>query len=248
MPLAGWVALLRAHDTPDAERSRRWAGEAAEHARRTGDADLELCALSQHGAALVQLGRVDEGIDLLDEAMAGSLAGEGRRLETVVYACCNMIGACSELAVLQRAAQWIRAADGFTQRFGSPHLYTTCRAHCGGILFATGDWAGAERELRAALAAGRSAERARLRRGAVAAGRAPARTGPARRRPSACSRASVTTAGPPRRARACGWPAAILKPLPGMPRRASGGDRAIRTARTSPVPRSTWKPRRCWSG
>ena len=50
-PLAGWVALLRAHDSADAIAAERWATEAREAAGRYGDADLELCALSQLGAA-----------------------------------------------------------------------------------------------------------------------------------------------------------------------------------------------------
>ena len=159
-PLAGWVLLARAHDSDDATAAERWARDACDRARAFADADLELCALSQLGAALVQTGRVQEGIALLDEAMAGSLAGEGERPHTVVYASCNMISACSEIAAIERAAQWIRAADRFTHRYGCAHLYTHCRTYYGGILFATGDWPAAERELKAALGTGRSAERA----------------------------------------------------------------------------------------
>ena len=51
-----------------------------------------------------------------------------------------------------------RAADEFNRRYGSPHLYTTCRTHYGGILFAAGKWADAERELKAALEVGKAAE------------------------------------------------------------------------------------------
>ena len=160
LPLSGWVALLRAHDSADVEAAHRWAREARDLARRFEDADLELCALSQLGAALVQLGRLDEGVPLLDEAMAASLAGEGKRLHTVVYTSCNMISSCSQVAEVARAAQWIRAADDFTRRYGCPHVYTLCRAYHGALLFAIGDWAGAEREYIAALRIGGSAERA----------------------------------------------------------------------------------------
>ena len=160
LPLAGWVALLRAHDSGDVEAAHRWAHEARDLARRFEDADLELCALSQLGAALVQLGRLDEGVPLLAEAMAASLAGEGTRLHTVVYTSCNMISSCSQVAEVARAAQWFRAADEFTRRYGCPHVYTLCRAYHGALLFAIGDWAGAEREYIAALRIGGTAERA----------------------------------------------------------------------------------------
>ena len=159
-PLEGWVLLMRAHDSGDPAAAERWAREARELARRFGDADLELCALSQLGVSLVEMGRVEEGGSLLDEAMAGSLGGECESLKTVVYTSCNMITACSQVAEVERASQWIHAADDFTNRYGSPHLYTTCRTYYGSVLFATGDWAEAERQLTAALESGRRAERA----------------------------------------------------------------------------------------
>ncbi len=157
-PLAGWILLLRAHDSGDPGASCVWARHARRMARRFADRDLELCALSQLGAALVQAGRSAEGTALLDEAMAAALAGEGDRLHTVVYVSCNVIGACAEIADVHRAVQWIRAADGFARRYGAPHLYTHCRIYHGAALFAAGDWPAAERELASALQVGAEAE------------------------------------------------------------------------------------------
>ena len=159
--LSGWVSLCRAvaaNDGDDPSGAERWAREAREIALRSADGDLDLCALSELGAALVEMGRVDEGLALLDEAMAGSLSGETDSLDTVVLTSCNTIICCSRAADFKRAAQWVRAADGFNQRYGSPHLYTVCRTHFGSILFATGKWADAERELAAALQIGKAAE------------------------------------------------------------------------------------------
>ncbi len=157
-PLEGWVALLRAHDSADPVSAERLATDARELAARFGDIDLELCALSQLGASLVQQGRREEGTALLDEAMAASLAGESTRPHTVVYTSCTVISACAQTAELDHALQWIRAADAFEQRYGNPHLYTTCRTYLGALLFASGDWVGADRELQAALDIGVSAE------------------------------------------------------------------------------------------
>src|SRR5918912_1589424 len=103
------------------------------------------------------MGGVREGVALLDEAMAAALGGEGQP-NTVVYTSCNMITSCSQVAEVERAVQWIRAADDFTRRYGCPHLYTLCRAYYGKLLFSTGRWDEAERELRAALTIGRNAE------------------------------------------------------------------------------------------
>jgi DNA-binding CsgD family transcriptional regulator len=157
-PIDGWVRLLRAHDSRDPVTAERLAIDARTIATRFGDSDLELCALSQLGASLVRQGRGDEGNRLLDEAMAASLAGESTRPHTVVYTSCTVISACAQTAQLDHALQWISAADAFQRRYGNPHLYTTCRTYLGAILFASGDWAGAERELRAALTIGVSAE------------------------------------------------------------------------------------------
>jgi ATP/maltotriose-dependent transcriptional regulator MalT len=127
-----------------------FARTARDLARRYADTDLELCALCQIGAALVLTGRVAEGALLLDEAMAGALAGEGRP-ETVVHTSCVTIICCSRAAELKRAVQWIRAADEFNQRYGSPHLDAVCRTAYADVLLATGRWADAEAQLQAAL-------------------------------------------------------------------------------------------------
>lgn len=160
-PLSGWVLLCRAvaaNDEDDPRAAERWAREAREVARASQDGDLELCALSELGCALVGMGDVGRGVALLDEAMAGSLGGEPDSPDTVVMTSCNTIIACSRAGDFKRASQWIQAADDFNRRFGSPHLYTTCRTHYGSILFATGKWAQAETELTAALQIGRAAE------------------------------------------------------------------------------------------
>ena len=157
-PLTGWVALMRGHDSETPQEGQRFARDAREVAKRFGDSDLELCALSQLGAALVESGELEDGVALLDEAMAASLGGEGDRLQTVVFASCNMISSCGQIAEVERARQWIRAADSFTQRYGSPHVYTLCRAYYGSILYAIGDWEDAEREFEEALRVGGSAE------------------------------------------------------------------------------------------
>ena len=119
-PLAGWVALMRAGATADPVEAERLAREALESARHSADIDLELCALSQIGSTLVTMGRVAEGVALLDEAMAGSLGGEAGSLNTVVFTSCQMIISCTRAAEYERAGEWIRAADDFTERYGSP--------------------------------------------------------------------------------------------------------------------------------
>jgi DNA-binding CsgD family transcriptional regulator len=159
--MSGWVLLGRAvvaADSGDPRSAESWAREAREVAREAGDTDLWLCAVSLLGEALVETGRVEEGASLLDEAMAGALSGEADNLDTVVLTSCRTIMSCSRGGEVSRATQWIRAADDFNRRYGSPHLYTTCRIHSGSILVAAGEWERAEEELRAALRIGKAAE------------------------------------------------------------------------------------------
>lgn len=157
----GWVLVARAYVATDSghpQAGEKYAREARGIAREAGDADIDLCAMSELGAALVEMGRIEEGAALLDEAMAGALAGEGGGLDTIVLISCRTITSCSRGGDVARATQWVRVADGFHSRYGSPHLYTTCRTHYGRILFATGAWEQAERELQRALEIGRPAE------------------------------------------------------------------------------------------
>jgi DNA-binding NarL/FixJ family response regulator len=149
-PLRGWVLIAKAVDTADPGQHEAWAREAHQLGRASGDRDLQLCALTQIGVALIDQGRITEGIAFHDEAMAGALAGEGQ-LDTVVFTTCEMMTSYSRCAQYQRMVQWIRAADRFVERYGCPYLNASCRTHYGEVLFATGDWARAEEELRAAL-------------------------------------------------------------------------------------------------
>ena len=150
-PYRGWIALFEAGEAGDAVAIERLSRDALGVARDARDVDLQLCALAQIGSALVSQGRVTEGVALLDEAMAGSLGGEGSTFDTIVFTSCNMIGSCTRCAEFERAVQWIRAADRFTRKYGCPFLYLYCRVHYGQVLIATGDWIEAETQLTSAL-------------------------------------------------------------------------------------------------
>ncbi|MGH2736632.1 MAG: LuxR C-terminal-related transcriptional regulator [Actinomycetota bacterium] len=150
-PMQGWLWSMKGYLTSDHERGREYLRRALEFARESGDVDLELTALGDLGLDLVLEGKVEDGLALLDEAMAGTLAGEYERPETVVFSSCSMLAACSVVGDLERAAQWCRVADEFMRDFGCPFLYARCRVHYGDVLVAKGQWERAESELQAAL-------------------------------------------------------------------------------------------------
>ena len=121
----GWFEHLRGKMTPDAAATARHARLAVEIARQHGDADLEVWALSEEGRALVSMGHVDEGMAMLDEAVAAATAGEARNLLVVGNACCNMLSACDRAADFERAVQWCQVVDEFTRRHHCPPISTT---------------------------------------------------------------------------------------------------------------------------
>jgi DNA-binding CsgD family transcriptional regulator/Tfp pilus assembly protein PilF len=160
-PFTGWVALCRAHIANDHGRpgqGESWARAAVDLGGQAGDVDLQLCGTAELGTALVEGGRLEEGLGLLGRAMARTIAGETSDLDAVVLIGCRVVTSCSRASDPKRAMQWVRAADKFHDRYGSPHLYTTCRVHYGAVLMKIGAWNDAERELLAALEIGRRAE------------------------------------------------------------------------------------------
>ncbi|MGH9225109.1 MAG: LuxR C-terminal-related transcriptional regulator [Acidimicrobiales bacterium] len=150
-PLHGWVWVARAYRMADLDGAEDLAARAVEVARSAGDVDLELVALAQLGLVRVGKGETDAGFALIDEAMAAALAGERSSLDTVVYACCDMLNACELASDIERAAQWCAVADDFVATYGCPFLYAECRIFYGSVLTAKGRWDDAARELGAGL-------------------------------------------------------------------------------------------------
>ncbi|WP_350274753.1 response regulator transcription factor [Kribbella sp. HUAS MG21] len=155
--VAAWASLAQAGASDDAPVAAALAEAAYEVGVDSSDRDLELCALSLWGAALIGLGHVIEGAALLDEALAGALGGEGARPDTVVLTSCLLMRSCVRGADYLRVVQWVRSLDAFIERYGCPYLHSSCRASYGAVLVATGDWSRAEVELTAAMELARDA-------------------------------------------------------------------------------------------
>jgi DNA-binding NarL/FixJ family response regulator len=144
----GRLALDRAPWTDDPAERERHAMAALEIARRFGDRDLEFSAQALLGHAYVTSGRIEEGMSLIDEAMAAVSAGEVARVDSIGEIYCRLLGACERATDVRRAEQWMGAARRFVA--WGDFVPPTCRMHYGGILIAIGRWAEAEEELLAA--------------------------------------------------------------------------------------------------
>jgi ATP/maltotriose-dependent transcriptional regulator MalT len=121
-------------------------GERARSLARTiGSADLEAEALQTLGRVLIDLGRPDDGLADLDEAMLLAVEGRlGPYSTGKVY--CSLISACEELGDLRRAAEWTDE----TARWAEEHPFAIfpgiCRVHRAMVLGRQGSFADAERE------------------------------------------------------------------------------------------------------
>ena len=79
--------------------------QAAAIARRYGNRDLECKAIGGRGRALIRLGRVPEGVALLDDAMVAVIAGDvSPMLAGDAY--CTVLEGCQEIFDVRRAYEW----------------------------------------------------------------------------------------------------------------------------------------------
>ncbi|MGH7776173.1 MAG: tetratricopeptide repeat protein, partial [Candidatus Dormibacterales bacterium] len=150
-PERNWYAVTLASFEGDLEGLARAAAAAVEDSRRFGDRDLEMLALACWGQALVGLGRVGEGMRLLDEAMAGVVGGEVSSPMTVSDCLCVMVTACELAGDLGRAEEWSRVALEAARAKSLGFLAATCATSYGSILVLLGRHQEAEGELRRSL-------------------------------------------------------------------------------------------------
>lgn len=115
-----------------------------------GDTDLEVRALADSGLGLVTSGRVREGFDRLDEALAIIAAGEVQSVGVVGKSFCSMLSSCDRAGDVRRAEEWSRLIQATVlDRFeGRPRiLHTHCRAAYGSVLCRAGRWVEGEAAL-----------------------------------------------------------------------------------------------------
>jgi DNA-binding CsgD family transcriptional regulator len=142
--LRGELLGATAYVTDDPVESEALARQAVEIGRANGNSDLELMAMHAVGQALVQQGRTEEGMSLLDEAMAGVISGEGGDPLMVAQLSCMTMVVCGSCFDLERATQWVQSLQSFIEQYGCPFLYAECRTYYGRVLFENGEWAAAE--------------------------------------------------------------------------------------------------------
>jgi DNA-binding CsgD family transcriptional regulator len=134
----------------DPEAAHDAAAEAAAIAARFDDKDLLALAVHEQGHALVRLGRVKEGLRLMDETMVSVLAGElSPRATGIVY--CNTIAFCQSVFEVRRAREWTEHLTRWCEEQPEMVAHTgVCLVHRAEIMELQGAWPDALEEARRA--------------------------------------------------------------------------------------------------
>jgi len=113
--------------------------------QKYADRDLVALGLVFQGFALARLGRLEDSMAMLDEAMAGAVAGElGPFATAMVY--CRTICTCLDLFDFRRATEWTDLVQGITDVAGPVGVAGDCRTHRTAVKIFRGEWADGERE------------------------------------------------------------------------------------------------------
>jgi DNA-binding CsgD family transcriptional regulator len=165
----GYVLLPRTFEQEsegDLEGSEQAAGEALAIGERFGDPDLVSLAAMARGGTLIALGRLREGLSLLDLAMVAVVAEEVSPVSAgIVY--CGVILYCEAAHELRRAREWTTALSDWCEAQPDLVAFTgRCRVHRAQIMRLNGSWDEAVEEAR------RAAERALRGENPAAAGEA----------------------------------------------------------------------------
>jgi DNA-binding CsgD family transcriptional regulator len=155
----------------DLEVAAVTAGEAAAIGERFGDHNLFALAAHEHGHILIRMGRIKEGLRLLDETMVAVTTGELSPIVSgIVY--CGVILACRDAYEVGRAQEWTAALSGWCEHQPDLVAFTgRCLVHRAEIMHLQGAWSDALEEAR------RAAERCLQGENPAAAGEACYRQG-----------------------------------------------------------------------
>ncbi len=147
----GWVALTEGMFEDVRTVKERHYASALDIGRSRSDAELVFATLAYLGASLVHDDRFEEGMILLDEALAAVAGGEVEDFIVVEEIFCQLFSACERAQDVERAEQWIRVGEAIAERRRLPAVSAYCRTHYGGILTAAGRWPEADDALTEAV-------------------------------------------------------------------------------------------------
>jgi len=139
-------SFFRQRAAGNLEGAAATAAEGAAIGLRFGERDLYGLATHARGHILVRAGRVEEGLECLDEAMVAVTAGELSPIASgVVY--CGVIMGCQAAFEPRRAAEWTAALARWCERQPDMVAFSgRCHVHRAEIMQLKGDWSEALEE------------------------------------------------------------------------------------------------------
>ncbi|HYT38942.1 MAG TPA: hypothetical protein VEN99_05500, partial [Acidimicrobiia bacterium] len=114
--------------------------------RRHGDRNLVGAGMVGEGRVLIKLGRVLEGLPLLDEGMLEASSPDMSPIWAGnIY--CHLMAACYELGDIRRAAAWTQSTAEWCDRMAPAVLFKgICRVHRAQVMQIRGAWTQAQDE------------------------------------------------------------------------------------------------------
>ncbi|MDP9807942.1 DNA-binding NarL/FixJ family response regulator/TolA-binding protein [Rhizobium tibeticum] len=157
----GYLLLPSAEQQLEAgasEAAYATATRAAEIGDQFGDGDLSACARHVQGRVLIQQGKVEEGLALLDEAMVAVTTGELSPIMTgLIY--CSVIDACQQVYAVDRAREWTDALAQWCAGQSQLVSFTgRCLVHRAEVMQMNGAWCDAIEEARRACKVSKGSE------------------------------------------------------------------------------------------
>ena len=147
----GWISLAEAERTHDPAVAIALAEASLEAARAFGDTELEIHALAAMGMGRVREGRINEGMDLLDAALAAATGGETEDPRVLGDVFCDVVEACTLTADMSRVERWLEVFNAYMERHQHPPLLSFCMVCDAEDQLNKGEWDKAEETLLAAL-------------------------------------------------------------------------------------------------
>jgi class 3 adenylate cyclase len=148
----GWLARLKAvlafEGRGDIDEALNLSKVSYEAATQSSNRDLQALSRHDQGRVMVAKNLVNDGMNVMEEAMIDAVAGKLGALATgKIY--CNMIDICEKLADYRRTSEWDQAARRWCKRVGNESGFPgVCRVKRAEIMRVKGAWVEAEDEAR----------------------------------------------------------------------------------------------------
>ena len=114
------------------------------------DRNLEALGLQDEGRFLVSMGRIEDGMKLMDEAMVAAVGGE-LNADTTGRSYCNMLSVCDDVADYKRAGEWVDAAEAWCENHSDSAYPGVCRIFSAEVKWRRGAWDDAAADVRRAV-------------------------------------------------------------------------------------------------